>query len=372
MKRAKGEGSAKKLPSGMFQPRKTVAGVEITGPQQKTKTAALRIAAKLKPPEPARPPDHSGLNIVGFWEQMLDGPYLSGLSENRYAFSDTVLNMHVKGTLLATLPLSAIETKDVQEWMAELRPSPRLRKDGTAYGRKALSASTKRDYLFALSAVLTQAVRQGIIKANPAEHVLKPKVMEPPKKLLRPADVPKLLALLTGEAKLIAALALHGLTRSEITGLRWADYDGERLQIRSQVIAPMGPKRESSQLKRQRRYRDVFLAQWAKDILTEAGTSGYILGGENHYSPFYVSRMFVTALKKTPFAWVRLHLLRSTFAMLMLENKVDIRTAAEILGNDPAVLARNYARSHPDIKKAAVLGLFPEHNGQDTGQKAEK
>jgi len=53
-----------------------------------------------------------------------------------------------------------------------------------------------------------------------------------------------------------------------------------------------------------------------------------------------------------------LHKLRGTYGMTLLESGVDIRTAADLMRHDPAMLVRQYAMSRRDLKEAALDRLM--------------
>jgi integrase len=54
----------------------------------------------------------------------------------------------------------------------------------------------------------------------------------------------------------------------------------------------------------------------------------------------------------------RMHGLGRTFGMDMLESGVDLRTAAEQMRHDTAMLANIYSRSRRDLKRAAAAKVF--------------
>ena len=60
--------------------------------------------------------------------------------------------------------------------------------------------------------------------------------------------------------------------------------------------------------------------------------------------PHTFTKQFMRRAKKLGFAGFKFHHLRGTHATLLLDRGVPVHTVAERIGDDPAVLLRNYAK----------------------------
>lgn len=87
---------------------------------------------------------------------------------------------------------------------------------------------------------------------------------------------------------------------------------------------------------------------------------GYVLASRNGspMRPRNLARDWEKLTKGTEFEPLTLHDLRSTFGTLLLEHGVDVRTASEMMGHSPAMLAAIYARSRKDLKQNALTRVF--------------
>ena len=70
-----------------------------------------------------------------------------------------------------------------------------------------------------------------------------------------------------------------------------------------------------------------------------------------------IRRAFAAFTKKTKFAGLKPYDLRHTCAMRLLEEGIDVRTVAELLGNSPEIVLRRYAKSRPELKINAIAKL---------------
>ena len=107
---------------------------------------------------------------------------------------------------------------------------------------KSLSGKTVSGYHRLISAVLKQAVKEGLIPFNVAGNADVPKVEKKDAKSLQTADLSVILKALESEPmkwKVITHLLLiTGARRGEILGLRWpdVDFDNNRIHIENNVL----------------------------------------------------------------------------------------------------------------------------------------
>jgi integrase len=75
--------------------------------------------------------------------------------------------------------------------------------------------------------------------------------------------------------------------------------------------------------------------------------------------PHTFSKQFMKRGKKLGFAGFKFHHLRGTHATLLLDRGVPVHTVAERIGDDPAVLLRNYAkRKRKQTADTSVAGVI--------------
>lgn len=107
---------------------------------------------------------------------------------------------------------------------------------------KTLASKTVSGYHRLISAVLKQAVKEGLIPFNVAANADIPKVEQKDVRSLQTADLPAILAALDREPlkwKVITHLLLiTGARRGEVLGLKWSavDFDNNRLHICNNVL----------------------------------------------------------------------------------------------------------------------------------------
>jgi integrase len=247
--------------------------------------------------------------------------------------------------------LRAIRPSTVQAWVAR--------------ASRDLAPSHVRLLLSTLSAILGAAVEDGLIVTNPCRSraVSAPQV---PRRKVQPWTVEQVAAVVAAMQDRYRGTAVVasgcGLRQGEVFGLRVADVDFLRrvLHVRQQakhvtgqgvVIAP--PKG--------RRTRIVPLPDTVAAVLSEhlraypaAGddlvftnsTGGPINRGS------YNTRVWKPALRAAGIAATRIngmHMLRHTFASVLLADGVSIRALAEYLSHaDPAFTLRVYTHLMPD------------------------
>lgn len=222
-----------------------------------------------------------------------------------------------------------------------------------------------------VKSVIVQALNFAIgqhppeITVNPADKVKIPIVRRKPGRSLEPDEVRAILAACeTHRYGLAIRLALMGLRRAELPGLRWEDFDeqagtlriGRQIQRVNKKWTPVEPKDNSGRVLtlgattaaalRQQRWRQAE----ERDVMGWA-ESGYIFvsvrnGGVCPPSTIYKAfQNICTAAGIEP---TRLHNCRHTAATKLLSEGEDIATVAEVLGHaSPQVTAMVYAHALP-------------------------
>ncbi len=249
----------------------------------------------------------------------------------------------------------------------------------TAKGRRRRpwSADSVNKVIASIEQVLADAKAQGIVGRNVAELVNR--VSRPHKAVdtYTEAEVRKLLAAIADNRLGHAwELALSGLRRGEIAGLRWADVDldGKTMAIVNNRVSAGGrsvendPKSATSRRTLPLPDRVVATLKAAKArqaaerlALGAAYRSGaYVVSNEigDPYSPAVLSRYWRDALKVAGIRHIKLHAARHTCATLMHLQGVPAAVIAAWIGHkDASLTMRLYAHSQDDALKAAGATL---------------
>lgn len=220
----------------------------------------------------------------------------------------------------------------------------------------ALSPSTIRDYHAVISTVLKQAYRDMIIKDNPADRAILPKMKRVREsRALQPEELSAVLAALEKEPVQFRAMVtffiVTGCRRGEVLALSWDKIDYKRKEVtidRSMIYLPetgiqSGPTKTDNS-------RRVALPQEAIDLLRQhwkaQATERLKLGDLWHNSNLVFTRwnglpinpgalnfMLDKFSKRHNLPHINPHLFRHTAASLLLSNGVDVLTVANMLGH---------------------------------------
>jgi len=245
----------------------------------------------------------------------------------------------------------------------------------TAKGRtrRSWSPDSVNKVIASIEQVLADAKAQGIVGRNVAELV--DRVIKPHASVdtYTEAEVQKLLAAI-GDDRLAHAweLALSGLRRGEIAGLRWADInlDEKTLAITNNRVAAGGrsvendPKSGASRRTLPLPDRLISVLRSAKarqaaDRLAVAATSGswaYVVSNEigEPYAPGVLSRYWRDAVKAAGIRHIKRHAARHTCATLMHLQGVPVAVIAAWIGHkDASLTMKVYAHSQDDALRAA-------------------
>lgn len=250
-------------------------------------------------------------------------------------------------------------------------------KTAKGFTRGKWSAAAVNKMVAAIAQALADAQRQGLVSRNAAEFV--DHVPEPYKTVdtYTEDEVRALLAAIA-EARLAQAweLALSGLRRGEIAGLRWADVDLEdkTLTIANNRVAVGGrsvendPKSAASRRTLPLPDRLVTVLKSAKAhqaaerlaLGADYGSGAHVVSNEvgEPYSPAVLSRYWRDAVKAAGIRHIKLHAARHTCATLMHLAGVPAAVIAAWIGHKDATLTMKlYTHSQAEALKAAGATL---------------
>src|ERR1700756_3291602 len=268
---------------------------------------------------------------------------------------------------LGHLPVQKLTRRHVDELVRRRRDGQVVRADGTK--RRPWSARSCNYLLGTLSQVLGQLVHDGTLVRNVVAHV--DRVAGKPKKFATytPMQVERLLRAIREDRNRHAwHLALSGLRRGEIGGLRWTNIDLEaktltvgptRISVDGKAVEQDGAKSEDSN--RVLPVPDPLLVELKaakKRQLSEklkAGVDytdlGYVVCNEagQPYHPDTLSKMWAKAVAASGVPRIRLHDARHTCGTTMHLQGVPAAVIAAWLGHaDVAFTMRTYVHSQPN------------------------
>ena len=225
---------------------------------------------------------------------------------------------------------------------------------------ESLSATTILHHYRVLSAILTAAMQDGIIKDNPCRRVKPPKAGSHMCHYLDDKEAARLIRLVLEKGyhpfDMIIILLLHtGMRRGECCALFWDDIDFENntISISHSIKYLTGrgifddtPKNESS-------VRVIKVGQTVMDMLREYRVwqegeadklgdkwenSGRVFTSEKGgvINPDTVSSWFHKFVISNDLPYVSIHSLRHTHATILISSGVPITTAAKRLGHTTA------------------------------------
>jgi len=200
------------------------------------------------------------------------------------------------------------------------------------------SHSTANRYLAVLRSALNKCVEWGILDANPCAH-LKP-YKEPPGrvKFLKPEEAEALLQECSKNPKLYMFVALSlgtGMRRGEMENLLWEDVDLDKGIIRVRNT-------------KTRQARFIPIPKDLKELMRR-----WPRQGERVLGPFRYKKSFMAACRRAGLSDFRFHDLRHTYASWKVQDGVDLRTVAELLGHRTLAMVMRYSHLSPEHTERA-------------------
>lgn len=222
---------------------------------------------------------------------------------------------------------------------------------------KALASKTVSGYHRLISAVLKQAVKEGLIPFNVAANADVPKVEKKEVESLQTADLPAILKALESEPmkwKVITHLLLiTGARRGEILGLKWSavDFNNNRIHICNNVLyyPDVGIYQDTPKTDTSNRW--IALPSATMDLLTAWKTEqeadakkkgafyknpeGLLFTQENGslMCPDSVTTFLRRFSKKNNLPHIYPHKFRHTMASMLIFKNVDIASVSRRLGH---------------------------------------
>lgn len=274
--------------------------------------------------------------------------------------------------VLGDVEVQKLTKRHVDDLVAALRAGGAKTTRGAVM--KAWAPRSINYMLGLLTAVLRDQVRQGRVVRNVAELVDRIPADPKPPNTLTAAELQKLLAHIDGDRYGIAwQLALSGLRRGEVAGLRWTDVDLEtrtltvahtRLRFGKNLVEAT-PKSAAS--RRTLPLPDHIAAAFKTARRIQAAdrlalgeayqASGYVVVNEagEALSPHALTSRWARTLKAAGLRHVRLHDARHTCGTLMHLENVPVALISAWLGHaSKAFTLQTYVHSQPEALAAAA------------------
>lgn len=371
-KRANGEGSVRQRPNGRWEAR--LSYVDPVTEQRKrvsvygaTATECRKELKKVRERIEGGQPAKDAPDTVAVWLKRWRESSLaaSDLKATTKALYGSLSRKHLEATAIGAKRLDSLRPTDIETLIVELR-------------EKKLADSTVRQVYTVLRQALDVAVRDGLLASNPAAKVKRPGVARQEARYLSAADVARLLESARGLRYFVAVLlmATTGLRRGEVAGLRWADLDLAKGELRVRhTLSRVDGELVLTEPKTDRSRRRVplhagvvtALKGWRAQQLQErlaAGDqwtdTGVVFATElgTMVDPRNLLRTVELAAAKAGIDGVGAHTLRHSAAVAWLEGGTHIKAAADLLGHSSISITGDlYGHTSDDTARAAVDGL---------------
>lgn len=379
---AQGGGSIRKRPDGRWEARYTTGFDPKTGrqiqrsiygkTQKEVRQKLNQVTVEIDSGDYLEPSGMKLRDWLDSWLADYSGDKKYSTMKHYRAACETHIKPH-----LGDVPLSKLNDVIAQKFYNSLsHPED---------GEKALSPKTVKNVHGILSKAMSQAARNGLIKFNPCEGAVLPKVSKKEIRPLSNEQVKGLLELADSDEVygiLVKLIVLTGLREAEAMGLTWDCVDFEKGTIlvnkqlqkrpksaggmvfsslkngKPRLLRPAPYVMELLRQRQERQRRQRLEAGEAWEEWHDAQVKGSLvfttLTG-SYLSPQTVYNHFKVMAAKLGVPNARVHDLRHTFAVLSLENGDDIKTVQGNLGHATAAFTLDvYGHVSDTMQKASA------------------
>ena len=266
----------------------------------------------------------------------------------------------------ADVPMYRIQPSMVQKWVAVALDA-------------GLSPRSVRKYHTMLHGIFQMAIRDQVIALNPAEGTRLPKVVQPTRRILTPAEFDALLTAIPDRWKPLVLTAIEtGMRWGELVALRPRHVDWLRRTITVQETVVETSKKHSPTGER------VFIKPYPKDDeprtitvspellhVLSVRVAEYSLGRDDYLFPSVEGRGQYPVSRNTfrTRVWrpavqaaglegtVRMHDLRHAHASWLLAGGADLPATMERLGHRQLSTTQQYVHTLPDADRRALAAF---------------
>ena len=276
-KRANGEGSIRKKPSGRWEGRYTQGIDPVTGKAiQKSVSAKTQAECKEKLAKAIRenrgvPIHHTGDYTAAEWCRLWFETYSKpNIRYNTAKGYEGIIEHHIIPAIGA-IKLKQLSSIHIQRMYNETKENGRMQR-GSKQNDKPLSNTFVRRVHAVLQAALKQAVKERLIPYNPCENCRIPPKDKKEMTILPPEKIGRYLQ----EAEKYGVLPMFylelssGLRRGELLALQWTDLNvKERILTVNKQVTRMEGELDVTEPKTKNSVRKVALSQQAVNLLVQ-------------------------------------------------------------------------------------------------------
>ena len=243
-----------------------------------------------------------------------------------------------------------------------------------------LSPNTVIKHLAVIRTALQDAVKNGIIRTNPADLVEKPKRVKPKHDYYKQYELQKLLAVVKGtniEVPVFLAI-VFGLRRSEVLGLTWSAVDFENMtltvcnKVTRGIVDGKVTEIVSDTLKSETSNRTFMMNEAVRNYLENVRKQqeqyarrtdkyiDYVCVNEigDLIKPDYITHKFKDLLAENNMRPIRFHDLRHSCISLLVNSNFNMKLVQEYAGHaDFTITANTYAHTDLTEKQAEVNAI---------------
>lgn len=333
--------------------------------------------------------DPNKITITQWLNNWLNITIKESVKETTWLSYESMIRKHINPAI-GGIKLMQLQTSHLQKLYNDKM------KGGRADGKEGgLSSRTVRYIHQVMNGALDQAVKEKLVPTNVSESVRLPKDPKKEMQVLAVEDVSKFLETAKNNRfykRYYSAYLLElytGMRRGELLGIRWKDIDLKEGNIHVvQQLVKVGSKHEIRELKtassqnrvisipsemvdtikfhkkiqeeqlKELSYDDLKIKEQLKNGLVFISETGDFIQPRNFI------RNFKGVLKTAKLGNIRFHDMRHTFALLSLQQGVDIKTLQSDLGhNSITTTLDRYGHVNSEMKRDAAnkrSGLLKE------------
>ena len=215
-----------------------------------------------------------------------------------------------------------------------------------------IKPATRRRRMHSLSSFFRYAVRRGFTGSNPVAGIELPKKKQRIPVYLSHDELGRLLSSVVTpiEKAILTTLVYSGIRKAELIGIDLGDFDWDHGTLR---IRGKGGKERMMNLHPQ--CAEAILKYMDFRRKTDS-TALFVNRVGNRVCPSYVQNLFIRCIRRAGLQekGYTIHTLRHTFATMLCQGGVDLRTIQDLMGHADISTTAIYAHSSNKLRRDAV------------------